>query len=135
MRSRLAIALVGAAFGATLFAAGFGDGDELRGMLLFRDPRLLLTFAGAIVLAAASFRFLEGRAPTDGRAVTRASVAGGVLFGIGWALSGACPAVALVQIAGGDFRALVSLGGIVAGIVACGRVRARWPWDGGSCGQ
>jgi len=40
---------------------------------------------------------------------------GGALFGVGWALSGGCPTIALAQIGEGQLAAVLTVVGIVAG--------------------
>ena len=60
---------------------------------------------------------------------------GAALFGIGWAISGGCPAIAIIQVGGGYLPALASVAGIIVGI----RLN-RWTTatylhiDTGSCG-
>jgi uncharacterized membrane protein YedE/YeeE len=107
--------LPGLLLGFTVGRLGFADYNELHRMLLFRDFRLLLAFAGAVGLAIALFAVLRGRlklGPVDFRAGT---IPGAALFGIGWAVTGACPGVALIQIGQGMWPAWASLAGIFAG--------------------
>jgi uncharacterized membrane protein YedE/YeeE len=49
------------------------------------------------------------------RPILKGTLLGGVLFGVGWALSGACPGVAVMQLGEGKLYALFILGGIVLG--------------------
>ena len=49
------------------------------------------------------------------RRVHRGSVLGGVIFGVGWGLSGACPGTALAQIGSGHSVALVTAAGVLLG--------------------
>ena len=59
---------------------------------------------------------------------------GGMLFGLGWALAGACPSIPLVQLVEGKVLALFTLAGIVAGVLVFRFVQRRYPrWDVGSC--
>ena len=61
-------------------------------------------------------------------------VPGGVLFGIGWALCGACPSVPWVQLGEGKLASLATLAGVFAGTILYRTVHARFfRWDRGSC--
>jgi len=125
--------LVGLGLGFTLSEAGFSDYGELHRMFVFADLRLLLAFAGAVAAAMAGFALLCRRDAVPPRPVHPGTVPGAVLFGAGWALCGACPAIALVQIGEGRLAALAIATGMLAGIWACQRLRRRWAWDTGSC--
>jgi hypothetical protein len=137
MRTRggvlVAVVLLGLAMGFSLTRIGFGDYGELNGMFTFRDPRMLLAFAGAVVLAALlSLLFLRRRGPL--RRVHQGTVLGAVLFGVGWALCGGCPSIPVVQLAGGYLPAAVSLLGIAVGMRLCTWVTTTyWRFDRGSC--
>jgi len=130
----LRFGLFGLALGFVLSEAGFSDYAELHRMFTFQDLRLLLTFAGAVAVAMAGFSLLCRDDVLPARPIHRGTVPGGVLFGVGWALCGACPAIALVQIGEGRGAAVASAIGIGAGIWAAQALRRRWRWDLGSCG-
>lgn len=129
----LGFGLVGLGMGFTLSEVGFSDYGELHRMFVLADPRLLLAFAGAVAAAMAGFALLCRGDATPPRPFHRGTVPGAVLFGAGWALCGACPAVALVQIGEGRLAALAAAAGMLAGIWTCQRLRRRWAWDSGSC--
>ena len=116
----------GLLLGYTISRLGFGDYAELHRMLLFRDLRLLLAFATAVGCSLLLFRWQRACTET-GRALEphlcRRSagfhsgiIPGAALFGVGWALTGACPGVALIQIGQGQLPALASFLGILTGI-------------------
>ena len=125
----------GLALGLSLSFIGFGDYGELHRMFTFADLRLLLTFAGAVAITGIGLRLLV-RAPLPRRTMHRGVVIGGMLFGAGWVLTGACPGIALVQLGEGTVAATVSLASMLAGIRAYEAVNARWlHWETGSCGE
>ncbi len=122
----------GLGLGATLSAAGFTDFGELHRMFTFRDPRLLLAFAGAVLLAGVAFAIrCRGRMPR--RALQRGTIPGALLFGAGWVLSSGCPGALLAQLGEGKVLALVTLAGTLAGIAIGQRLRAMLRWDTTSC--
>lgn len=135
MKYQLGAAAMGLLLGVTLTFVGFADWGTVHRMFVFQDLRLLFTFAGAVALSAPVFVVLARRGtPLPRRRVYGSTVLGAVLFGIGWALTGACPGAALVMIGCGYVPALASLAGIVAGMLLCAEVQRRWlRWEGDSC--
>lgn len=106
----------GLLLGFTVGRLGFADFNELHKMLLFRDLRLLLAFATAVTLSIILFAVLRGRLKFAPVKFHVGIIPGAALFGIGWAITGACPGVALVQVGQGLWPAWASLAGIFVGI-------------------
>lgn len=137
MRTRggilLANILTGLALGFTVTNIGFGDYAELNRMFTFQDLRMFLSFIGAVVIIASVFALLRVRR-TPGR-LHAGVIPGGVLFGTGWAISGGCPAIPIVQVASGYLPALVTIAGILVGVRLCRWANNRYfRVDSGSCG-
>ncbi|GGK16074.1 YeeE/YedE thiosulfate transporter family protein [Streptomyces sp. NPDC051217] len=136
MRTRggilLANIVTGLALGFTVTSIGFGDYIELSRMFTFQDLRMLLSFGGAVVIIVCVFALLKVRR-TPGR-IHAGVIPGAVLFGTGWAISGGCPAIPIIQVASGYLPALVTIVGIVVGVRLCRWVRGRYLHiDSGSC--
>jgi uncharacterized protein len=53
-------------------------------------------------------------------------IPGAVLFGTGWAISGGCPAIPIVQVATGYLPALVTIAGVVVGMRLCRWANAKY---------
>ncbi|MBB5158662.1 YeeE/YedE thiosulfate transporter family protein [Saccharopolyspora phatthalungensis] len=137
MRTRGAVLvtniITGLALGYTVTNIGFGDYGELNRMFTFRDPRMLLAFAAAVAIIVVVFA-LVGVRRTPGR-IHAGVIPGAVLFGTGWAISGGCPAIPIIQLASGYLPALVTIAGVVVGIWLCRWANARYfRLDRGSCG-
>lgn len=133
-RVLLANIVTGLAFGIIIASIGFADYAELNRMFTFRDPRMLLAFGGAVAIIMVVFALLKVRR-TPGR-VHAGVVPGAVLFGTGWAISGGCPAIPIVQVASGYLPALATIAGVLAGIRACQWANGRYfHLDGGTCGR
>lgn len=111
---------LGLALGAALARIGFADWDQLHAMFTFRDLRLFLTFLGVVVVVAAAWPLLGAHrgVSAPARRFHRGSIPGGLIVGVGWALAGACPAAAMVQVGEGQLLALVTVVGIVLGNAA-----------------
>jgi uncharacterized protein len=137
MRTRGAVLVIniitGLALGYTVANIGFGDYAELNRMFTFRDLRMLLAFAGAVAMIVVVFGLMQVRR-VSGR-IHAGVVPGAVLFGIGWAISGGCPAIPLIQVATGYLPALVTIAGVIVGIALCRWANAKYfHLDRGSCG-
>ncbi|MFC5995941.1 YeeE/YedE thiosulfate transporter family protein [Pseudonocardia hispaniensis] len=137
MRSRggllVATVIAGLGLGFTVTNIGFGDYAELNRMFTFQDLRMLLAFAGAVAILVVVYAILQvRRAP--GR-IHAGVVPGAILFGVGWAISGGCPAIPIIQVASGYLPALVTIAGVVVGIRLCRWANGKYfHLDRGSCG-
>ena len=125
---------LGLLLGFGLSAMGFSDFGQVQQMFAFEDFRLMLTFAAGVVLTGLGFRALKSPREHAARKIHPGSVPGGLLFGAGWALCGACPAIAWVQLGEGRLMALLTIAGIGLGTAIYPRIHARWfGWPGESC--
>lgn len=131
----LGVILFGGALGYVLARLGFADYAEVQRLFSFADARLLLAFGTAVVLGIVGFALLRRRRTAPGqRPIHRGTVPGAVLFGAGWALTGACPSVVLVQFGLGYMPALYTAGGILLGVWLYRHVNRHYlRWDSGSC--
>jgi uncharacterized membrane protein YedE/YeeE len=123
----------GIAMGFGLSRIGFSDYGEVHRMFTFQDFRLLLTFIGAVAAILLLTRIAFGGGG-ESRPIHKGTVFGGILFGAGWALTGACPSIAIVQLGEGKLPALLTLAGVFAGTALYPAVHRRlFRWDSGSC--
>jgi len=116
-----------------LFAVGLGVGGMLQpvrvqGFLdVFGrwDPTLAFVMAGAVVMSTLSVRWaVRLRRPLwaqtfrwpEAFAVDKPLLAGAVLFGLGWGLSGLCPGPAIASLAALDPDLLVFVAAMLAGM-------------------
>lgn len=142
LRSHLPMGITGLALGVTVSAAGLSDWGEVHRMftLGLREGgpslsalRLLLGFGGAVLMAMAGFRLLARHDQIPVKPIRAGTVSGALLFGAGWAITGACPAAALVQLGEGKAAALATLAGILAGAWLHEKARRRFHWSRHSC--
>lgn len=122
MATHLKLLGMGALLGFSLSRIGFTSWDEVHAMFTVASLRLYLVFALAVTLLGGAFAVIQrrGKPAWPARPVHRGTLVGGVLFGLGWALSGACPGVTLAQLGEGRFYALFVLVGIGIGNAAYG---------------
>jgi uncharacterized membrane protein YedE/YeeE len=134
--------VAGLALGVTVSVAGLSDWGEVHRMFTFglreggptlAGLRLLLGFGGAVLLAMIGFRLLARHDQIPVKPIRAGTITGALLFGAGWAITGACPAAALVQLGEGKAAALATLAGILAGAWLHEKARRRFHWSRHSC--
>ena len=135
MKQVLVRGVLGLFLGLTLSSVGFADYRELSAMLTLSDLRLVWVFVGAVTLFGLSLRFLIKTPNFSPRKLHPGIVPGSLFFGIGWAVTGACPGVVFVQIGQGQIVALITLAGIIIGSLFYRRLHNRlFNFDTGVCG-
>jgi uncharacterized membrane protein YedE/YeeE len=128
--------VIGVAFGAVLHGIGFTTWDEVNHMFAFKDPRMTLTFGLCVGLMAGGWVVIKKlRHPKwSTRGIHKGTLVGGLLFGVGWALTGGCPSIAFAQLGEGQFPALLTLVGIFIGNAIYAAIHQRYlKWDTGNC--
>jgi len=122
----LASLVIGLAFGFVLERAGFGSSRRLAGIFYFRDMTVLkVMFTGLITAMlglsyALAFGWIDWGQIYALPTAYGAQAIGGLIFGVGFVLSGWCPGTAAVGLASGKIDALVFLVGTVLGAVVYG---------------
>lgn len=118
MNPLLAGLLIGMAFGAILFASGLADPRRIVGMLRLQDLWLLRVLVTAIAVGIVGIALLSAidAAHTSIKTLHVLAVSvGGVLFGIGFAVTGYCPGTSLAAAAAGRRDALFVIAGGLTG--------------------
>jgi len=113
--------LLGVFFGLSLERSGLGDPHRLTGVFYFRDftvPKVMFT---AIVVASTGIYLLADLRLLDLSRVWIIptffwpQLVAGLIFGVGFVVSGYCPGTAVAGLASGRLDALVTMAGISAG--------------------
>jgi hypothetical protein len=113
--------LFGIFFGLSLERSGLGDPHKLTGVFYLRDftvPKVMFT---AIVVASTGIYLLSDLRLMDlGRVYIIPTffwpqLVGGLIFGVGFVVSGYCPGTAVTGLASGRLDALVTMAGVSAG--------------------
>ena len=125
MRLNLIGLLAGIAFGGLLAGAQLHEYDTIHAMLRLDEPDVFLLMGSAIGVAMPGLWLMErrrvrtmfgGEISLSRSRPERHHIKGGVLFGLGWAVAGTCPAPALVMISSGAMLGLVAIAGIFFGL-------------------
>jgi len=125
--------VLGTVFGFVLSRSGAADYGFIQGMFLFTEFQLYGILAVGVGLTAPGIWLIKRRGRTlFGRPVTielkalhRGNIAGGLIFGVGWSLTGMCPGPILVNIGEGKVYALAALAGALVGAGAFGTLYPR----------
>lgn len=135
MSTRIAAGVIGIVFGVVLSWSGMTSPEIIREGLLFQSPYLFLFFAGAMLTATVGLRILKVRAPRallTGETVQwetvkpeRRHVVGSAIFGVGWGVSGVCPAPIATQLGQGIAWGIPLAIGLIAGVLLFGRLQRR----------
>jgi len=124
MPRKLAFLMFGLVFGFTLSRVGASDYNLIYEMFTGKNLKLAFVICTAIITGFTGLRVLFALGGKDykGQAITvkqkplnKFNVLGGIIFGLGWAISGACPGTVLAQIGEGKVLGLFSFAGMVLG--------------------
>jgi uncharacterized membrane protein YedE/YeeE len=129
----LLFVVLGTIFGFVLSRSGAADYGFIQSMFLFRSFQLYGIMGTAIVLTAPGLWLLKRRGRTafgkplkiELKPQHRGNLVGGLLFGVGWSITGMCPGPILVNIGEGKIYALAALAGALVGAAALGGVYER----------
>ena len=130
-----AIFIGGLVFGLGLAISGMARPEVVLDFLQFDDFGLLFVMGGAAIVTGVTFfvatNFLD-RAPLTATEYTRRVkefdrnvVIGGVIFGVGWGISGICPGAAYASVGIGNYPILWAIAGMFLGAYAQGFARSR----------
>jgi uncharacterized membrane protein YedE/YeeE len=120
--------ILGTIFGFVLSRSGASDYNYIQGMFLFERFQLYGIIGTAVVLTAPGIWLIRRRGRTlfgapvtiEAKALHRGNVVGGLLFGIGWSITGMCPGPILVNLGEGKLYAIGALAGALTGAALFG---------------
>lgn len=120
---QLFFVLAGTVFGLVLSRAGATDYNFIQAMFLGEDFQLYGIIGTAIAVTLPGLWLIKryGRTATgqpikvSPKPVHRGNLVGGVIFGVGWAMTGMCPGPVLVNIGEGKLYALAAFAGVLVG--------------------
>lgn len=138
MKNKILTLLVGIYFGIVLVKSQVVSWFRINEMFLFEDAYMYLVITSAIVVGAVSLlliRRFEART-VEGQEIDikqkpfhKGVVFGGTLFGMGWAITGACPGPIYAQMGAGTLLAVVTFAGALTGMYLYAFLQPRLPHD------
>lgn len=136
MLRQLGVLLAGMLFGITLIKGELASWFRIDKMFRFEEPYMYLVIMSAVVVGGIGYQIIRrlGLKGPDGKPIEAAKrpyqkglMFGGAIFGVGWAITGACPGPIYAQIGSGTLLAIVTFLGAIAGMYLYGLLQARLP--------
>jgi uncharacterized membrane protein YedE/YeeE len=136
VKALLVILLGGVVFGFGLAYSGLAKQEVVLSFLHLEDLGLAVTMAAALAVAMPAYQVaprLLARPPLGGtferfpRGIGPRHIVGGVIFGMGWGLSGVCPGAAVASLGLGNWPIFAALAGMAIGAYVQGSFIARTP--------
>lgn len=127
---------VGAYLGILFTKSEVARWERVHDMFLFREAHMYLIISVAIVVAMISMliikrlelKSVEGKPiKYQAKPFHKGVVIGGMLFGAGWAITGACPGPIYAQIGAGEWKALYTLAGAILGMFCYAAFKPKLP--------
>jgi uncharacterized membrane protein YedE/YeeE len=130
--------LLGIAFGITLTQAEVLSWFRIQEMFRFHSPRMYFIIGSALAVAMLSVEIIKRYQikTISGEPIVIPPkrmdrgiryVLGGTLFGIGWALTGACPGPLFALVGNGLTVMIAAIGSALAGTLTYGYLKPRLP--------
>ena len=131
-----AVLLIGIFFGIVLTKSEVVRWQRVHDMFLFREPFMYLIIGIGIAVAMVSMLLIKtfGVKTIQGKPIKyepkpyhTGVIIGGMIFGAGWAITGACPGPIYAQIGGGAWMALFTLAGALIGMFVYAWLKPKLP--------
>lgn len=136
MLRQIGVLLAGMLFGITLIKGELANWFRIQKMFRFEEPYLYLVIVSAVVVGGIGYQIIRrlGLKGPDGtpleaakRPYQKGLMFGGAIFGMGWAITGACPGPIYAQIGSGTLLALVTFIGAIAGMYLYAYLQPKLP--------
>jgi len=132
----LFVLIVGTYLGILFVKSEVARWERVHNMFLFREAHMYLIISVAIGVAMISmllikrfeFKSIDGKPIRYQPKPFHAGVViGGMMFGAGWAITGACPGPIYAQIGAGEWLSLLTLAGAMLGMFCYAALKPRLP--------
>ena len=128
--------LIGIYFGIVLVKSEVASWFRIQSMFRFEEAHMYLVIGSAVAVGIVSIQLIKmlGSRTIMGDTIEfndkpyqKGILIGGAIFGMGWAITGACPGPIYAQIGSGEYRALISLLGALLSTYLYARFESRLP--------
>ncbi len=136
MKSKIYTLLVGIYFGIVLVKTQVVSWFQIHDMFLFKSAYMYLVIMSAIAVGLVSVVLIKRFKPRSlcgneivisKKPIHKGVVYGGTLFGMGWAITGACPGPIYAQIGAGTLLTIVTFLGAMVGMYLYAFLQRRLP--------
>ena len=127
---------LGLYFGVVLIKSEVATWERIHKMFLFQEAYMYLVLSTALVVGIttmflfkrAGFRTVDGeKIKSTPKPFHKGVILGGMLFGMGWAITGACPGPIYAQIGAGTWQAVITFLFAFAGMYLYAYLKPRLP--------
>jgi uncharacterized membrane protein YedE/YeeE len=134
---QLRVLILGFLFGIVLVKSEVVSWFRIQKMFRFEEAHMYLIITSAIVVGAISLLIIKRLKITaeNGEQIairskpfTKGTVIGGIIFGMGWAITGACPGPIYAQIGSGAYMAVVTFLAALGGMYLYAYLQPRLPY-------
>ncbi|MCW8850550.1 MAG: YeeE/YedE family protein [Melioribacteraceae bacterium] len=134
--SKIASTILGITFGFILTKSEVISWFRIQKMFRFEEPYMYLIIGTAVIVGIISVQILKrfglksiAKEELDysGKILNKGTVLGGIIFGIGWAITGACPGPIFAQIGSGEYAAVSTLVGALSGSYLFNLLKSKLP--------
>lgn len=122
---QLYVLFIGIFFGVILVKSEVVSWFRIQKMFRFEEAHMYLIIASAVFVGALTLLLIKRfqlktinheEIKIKTKTFQKGTIIGGILFGMGWAITGACPGPIYAQIGGGEYIALVTFLAAFAGM-------------------
>ena len=127
---------IGFFFGIVLIKADVASWFRIQKMFRFEEAYMYLVIGSAVAVGALSLLVIKklrlhtvSGEPIEPKSkpLNKGTVIGGMLFGVGWAITGACPGPIYAQMGGGEYWAAMTFVGAFIGAYLYAYLRPKLP--------
>jgi len=128
--------LPGILFGIILTKSQVISWFRINSMFKFEEAHMYLIISSAIAIGLVSYLLIKifkikdvkgEKIKISEKEMNSGVIIGGTIFGLGWAVTGACPGPIFAQIGAGEFPALLTLAGAIVGAFIYSRLKSKLP--------
>ncbi|MFA5834542.1 MAG: DUF6691 family protein [Bacteroidota bacterium] len=132
----LTYGIFGILFGVVLTKAEVVSWFRIQNMFQFVEWHMYLIIGSAVVVGAISMQIVQRlklktingeELRFQGKKYHKGFIIGGMIFGFGWAITGACPGPIFAQIGAGELPAIFTLSGALVGAFLYHSLKAKLP--------
>jgi len=130
------VLMIGVCLGILFVKSEVASWQRIREMFLFREAHMYLIISTAIVVAMTGMLVIKrlGVVTIEGKPIKYTPkpyhtgvILGGMAFGAGWAITGACPGPIYAQIGAGEWMAFCTLFGAILGMFSYAALKQNLP--------
>lgn len=127
---------LGITFGFILTKSEVISWFRIQKMFKFEEPYMYLVIGTAVITGIISIIILKKlniksltkeEMDFSGKKLTKGTIIGGIIFGIGWAITGACPGPIFAQVGTGEYAAIVTFIGAFSGAFIYNLIKEKLP--------